>query len=289
MRPCRTPPTASARRPRTAGAGPRPKPSRRRAISAWISSTVISSPAGRPSTIDDERLPVRLAGRQKPKHRARLPIRSPQPRCQFGLGRGTQQRRIGATGRSTARCWRTAWWTSIPSPSTVTAPTAAAARSSAVSSGWYTMSATVRSTVEQARVERRLVAAHADRGGVDQHVGGGDVVERARPAPSAPGAPPARARAASRLTIAMSATAVPTEGVDDRPGRRPGAEHDDSPRRRASTPDASSESTKPAPSVDAPNVDPSSRSTTVFTDTQRRGRRRRPRRPPPRRRTCAAW
>ena len=48
-------------------------------------------PRREPFDDDDQRLSVRLAGRQKPKHRARLPSRARAPLCQFGLGDRTQQ------------------------------------------------------------------------------------------------------------------------------------------------------------------------------------------------------
>src|SRR5437763_7406822 len=50
VRPWRTPPTSVTSSRSNRIRGPRPKPRRRRASSPWISSTVIGSPAGRPST-----------------------------------------------------------------------------------------------------------------------------------------------------------------------------------------------------------------------------------------------
>ena len=57
-----------ARRARSASAGPRPKPRRRRASSAAMSSMVTGRPAGRPSTIDDQRRAVRLPRGQVAQH-----------------------------------------------------------------------------------------------------------------------------------------------------------------------------------------------------------------------------
>jgi len=51
--------------------------------------------------------------------------------------RETAARSTAGSGRTPVHssCWRTAWWTSMPRPSTVRAPATRAARSSAVSSG----------------------------------------------------------------------------------------------------------------------------------------------------------
>jgi hypothetical protein len=71
-------------------------------------------------------------------------------------------------------------------------------------------------------------------------------------------------RARRPVDDAMSAHRRPSASID-RPGRGAGAEHDDPPG-DGSTPSARSEATNPAPSVLAPNVVPSSRSTTVLTE-----------------------
>ena len=115
VRPCRTPPTSVSSSSSNRWRGPRPYPSRRRAISAWISSTVISSPAGRPSIDDHERLPVRLAGGEETEHPGEVIRGAVSELAPRVADRITS--RVGAFARSTARAAGRPDGRASPSPS----------------------------------------------------------------------------------------------------------------------------------------------------------------------------
>ena len=72
VRPWRIPPTMVISSASNRMRGPRPKPSRRRASSPPISSTVTGNPAGRPSTIIDQGFAVGLPCGQEPEHAVNL-------------------------------------------------------------------------------------------------------------------------------------------------------------------------------------------------------------------------
>ena len=98
VRPWRTPPSNVELVLLELWRGPRPYPRRRRASSAWISSTVIGSPAGSPSTITTRAWPWDSPAVRYRSIRSRLLA----PRCQLPLCCRPHHRGLGARRRSTA-------------------------------------------------------------------------------------------------------------------------------------------------------------------------------------------
>ena len=149
------------------------------------------------------------------------------------LGRGPHRRDRAPSSPVQRSIWSAAWCTSIPSPSTTVAPWSRAPRSSGVSSGWYTRSATTWPGVERGRGHRAArpgrVAGHADRGGVHDEGRRG-----ARPsARSAQGAVVAARRARPRPRPRRAGGRTPRRRAPARPSasatarrRAAGAEHE---------------------------------------------------------------
>ena len=137
--------------------------------------------------------------------------------------------RITARGASRpvqSSSWRAPWWTSMPSPSTIRHPCAAAAASRGVRSGWYTRSATTWPARRSRRVHRqRAVVAHAERRGLHQEVGAADVLRLA----GGPRSPASGGRGLAAAGRAVHHHDLPAARVGQRPHHGPGrparAEH----------------------------------------------------------------
>ena len=208
-----------------------------------MSSTVTASPAGRPSTITTSACPcdspavrkrsigVTLLARGRVTERAGAQHRRLTPDGIGAAGElGSAAARITAgSGRTPVHssCCSTAWWTSMPRPSTARQPARRGGPQQRRLERVVHEVGDDLAGAQQRRVERQLVGAHADRRGVDDDVGAGDVVGRADPGRPAPARRPPRPAPRVRLTTAMSAAPARPSASTTLRAAAAGADHGD--------------------------------------------------------------